>query len=293
MKPEIPYEAINSGILQSLTWQRGLIALGTAIGFFGLAKLAAVLLRRFLSKHPHVGGSRFALAKLLSYFIVVVGFITALGILGLPLTSVVWISSALLVGVGFSLQDPARDVVSGVILLIEQRIRKGDFVTFANISGTVQDIGLRSSCVLTRDGITLVVPNHLLVATELSNQSYPRERARVHVAVPIASHADVDAVEQTLYDVAADHEEVLDEPAPIVRFRGVLDTHFELSLIVWVKDPIATRRIASELRFAIARAFRHRRLPFHTPELHLVGQADAEWKAAVTDDEESDVREPT
>ncbi len=293
MKPEIPREALESGILQSLTWQRALLALGAFVGFYLVAKLAGFLLRRLLSKHPHVGGSRFALSKLLTYFIVFVGVVTALSVLGLPLSSVILTSSALLVGIGFSLQNTARDVISGIVLLLEQRVRKGDFVTFANISGTVQDIGLRSTCVLTRDGITLVVPNHLLVTTELSNQSHPLERARVHVLVPVGFAADIDAVEQALFDVAEGHAEVLADPAPIVRFEAAVFTHFELSLIVWVKDPIATRRIGSELRFAIARTFASRGLPFPTPMLELVGAANAPRSASTDDgDEACDTREP-
>lgn len=295
MKPAIPSEAIDSGILQSLSWQRGLMALVALVGFILVANLAGALLRRALLRRCRVPGSRFALSKLLTYFIVCVGIVTALATLGLPLSSVVLTSSALLVGIGFSLQHTARDIVAGIVLLVEQRVRKGDFVTFANISGTVQDIGLRSTCVLGRDGITLVAPNHLLVTTELSNESYPEERARLHITIPVAFEADLDDVEAALFEVARAHAEVLSDPAPLVRFAAVLATHFELVLVAWVREPTARRRIASELRFAIARTFARRGRPFPTPELRLLDLRDPARGAAGSGDgdEVPATREPS
>jgi small-conductance mechanosensitive channel len=270
MRSAIPSEAIERGLL-SLTWQHALMALGTFIGFFLLAKLAGGLTRRLLSKRSHVGRARFALSKLLSYFLVFVGVVAALGVLGLPFSSLVVALSALLIGIGFSLQHTARDMVAGMVLLAEQRIREGDFVTFGDTSGQVREIGLRSTCVLTRDGITLVVPNHLLVTDKLSNQSHPVERAQIHIMVPVALSANIDAVEEALFEVARAHSEVLANPPPGVKLTQILDTHLELTLSAWVKEPRDTLRIASELRFAVAREFARRRLPFPTPELRLRG----------------------
>ena len=270
MTPGIPSEAIERGLV-SLTWRHGLMALGTFVGFLLIAKLAGGLMRRVLAKRSHVGRARFALSKLLTYSLVLVGLVAGLGMLGLPLSSLVVALGALLFGIGFSLQHTARDIVAGIVLLVEQRIREGDFVTFGDTQGTVQEIGLRTTCMRTRDGITLVVPNHLLVTKTLSNQSHPLERARIHVMVPVALTADVDAVEEALFEVARKHDEILADPAPIVRFASVLDTHLELRLIVWVDEPRATLRIGSELRFAIARTFARRQLPFPTPELRVHG----------------------
>ena len=114
-------------------------------------------------------------------------------------------SSALLVGLGFSLQHVVRDVVSGIVILVEQSIRKNDFVTFGDTVGTVQEIGLRSTQFLTRDGTSLIVPNHLLTSTEVSNHSCPQKRARLNVELPVDLREDVDLVEETLLSVARSH----------------------------------------------------------------------------------------
>jgi potassium efflux system protein len=268
MKPELPYE-VPTEALRSLTWQRGLIALGAMVGFFLVAKLAGWLVRRSLAKRQAWGGPVFALSKLLTYFLVVVGVVTALGLLGLPLSSLVLTSSALLVGIGFSLQHVVRDFVGGLVLLIEQSIRKGDYVTFGTTKGKVQEIGLRSTHVHTRDGTELIVPNHLLITSEVSNHSHPIERARLDVELPVAFQEDIDLVEETLLSVAGDHPLVMSDPAPTVRLDAITESHFQFTLAVWVKEPAVTLRVGSELRFAIARAFARRGIQFPTPELRL------------------------
>src|SRR5262249_23042364 len=154
------------------------------------------------------------LSKLLSYFLVFVGGVTALGVLGVPLSSLLLTSSALLVGVGFSLQHITRDFIAGLILLVEQSVRKDDFVTFGETAGTVRAIGLRATHLLTLDGTDLVVPNHLLVTTEVWNHSHPLPRAALNVDVPVSLLEDVGVVEKTLLDAAASDGRILDEPRP-------------------------------------------------------------------------------
>jgi small-conductance mechanosensitive channel len=265
--PEIPAEA--AAALQHLTWQRGLIAAGVFVAFLLVAKLASALVRRRLTAGAQWGGPIFALSKLLSYFLVFIGFVTALSLLGVPLSSLLLTSSALLIGIGFSLQHVARDFIAGIIILVEQPIRRGDFVTFGEKAGTVQEIGLRATHLLTPDGTDLVVPNHLLVTTEVSNHSHPLPRARLSVVVPVSLREDVDEVCQILVRVARSHAEVLSDPPPIVRIDDIRESEFRFHLIVWVRDPPTTLRISSELRFGIARAFAWSGVRFPTPELRL------------------------
>lgn len=265
MKPEVPYEATEA--LQRLTWKDALIGIAVMVGFFLFAKIAGWLVRRSLARRTGSGGSIFALSKLLSYILVLVGVATGLNLMGLPLSALLLTSSALLVGIGFSLQHIARDFIAGVIILVEQPIRRNDFVEFGSTAGTVREIGLRATHMRTREGVDLIVPNHLLVANEVSNRSHPLRRDRLRVEIPVSLLEDVGAVAEVLSAVAAEHSDVLSDPAPMVRIDAIHVSHFELALIVWVDDPAKTLRVASELRFAVARAFSEHGIAFPTPEL--------------------------
>ena len=85
MEKEI-YEALEqSGALKSLSWTKGIVAASVLLVAFLVAKVAGHLVRRALGKRS--AGASFALSKLLSYCMVVAGFLTALGVLGLPIAT--------------------------------------------------------------------------------------------------------------------------------------------------------------------------------------------------------------
>jgi len=262
------YETLQqSGALQSLTWEKGLAAASVLLAALLVAKLGAFLVRRALGKQG--SGAAFALSKLLKYSVAFAGLVIALIVLGLPVASLLLTSTALLVGIRFSLQPIARDFVSGIIILLERAIQKNDFVTFGETKGTVQEIGLRSTQLLTRDGTMLIVPNHLLTVTEVSNHSSPHQRARLNVQLPVGFGEDVAVVQEILSSVAHSHKKVLAEPPPQVAFEEIQDSHFRFALVVWVDEPVMARFIASELRFAITRAFAESGIQFPRTTIEL------------------------
>jgi small-conductance mechanosensitive channel len=268
MQQDKAYETLRqSGALESFTWEKGIAAASVLLAAFLLAKFGAFLVRRALGKQG--SGAAFALSKLLTYCLVFAGFVIALGVLGLPVASLLLTSTALLVGLGFSLQHIARDFVSGVVILLERAIQKNDFVTFGETMGTVQEIGLRSTQLLTREGTMLIVPNHLLTVTEVSNHSSPHKRARLNVQLPVGFGEDVDLIKEILSSVARSHKHVLAEPSPQIAFEEILDSHFRFALVVWVDEPIMDRRVASELRFDIAHAFAQRGIRFPRTTIEL------------------------
>jgi len=261
------YETLQqSRALESLTWEKALVAVSVLLTAFLLAKFGGLMVRRALGKR---GGAAFALSKLLTYCLGFAGFLIALGLVGIPVASLLLTSTALVVGLGFSLQHVARDFVSGIVILLEQAIRKNDFVTFGETMGTVQEIGLRSTQLLTREGTMLVVPNHLLTVNEVSNHSSPVKRAQLNIQLPVGFGENVDRIKEILIGVAGNHSQVLAQPPPQVTFEGIMDSHFQFALIVWVGEPSIARGVASELRFAIARAFAQRGIRFPTTTIEL------------------------
>ena len=262
------YETLQqSGALQSLTWEKGLAAASVLLAAVLVGKLGAFFVRRALGKGSR--GAAFALSKLLKYCLVFAGFVIALVVLGLPVASLLLTSTALLVGLGFSLQPIARDFVSGIVILLERAIQKNDFVTFGETMGTVQEIGLRSTQLLTRDGTMLIVPNHLLTVTEVSNHSSPHKRERLNVQVPVGFGEDVELIKEILSSVAHSHKHVLAEPPPQVGFEEILDSNFRFALVVWVDEPAMAKGVASELRFEIAHAFAKRGIQFPRTTMEL------------------------
>jgi len=277
MPQEIPIEELQKGV-QAVTWQHGLRSAAVLIGSIVVAKLAGQFVRWAFSRN--IRGPAFAFSKLLTYALVFAGVIASLGLLGIPRSSLVLTSSALLVGVGFSLQPVARDVIAGIVILVEQSIRKHDFVSFGATMGTVQEIGLRATRLLTLDGTVLIVPNHLIVTTEVVNHSHPFQRSRLHVDIPIDIGESSEEAREAIGSVAALHPEVLAAPPPVVRLAAIDPGAFRFLLIVWVSEPLAAWRVASELRLAVSRLFEERGIRFasNTFSLHhpIVRETDVD-----------------
>jgi small-conductance mechanosensitive channel len=93
-------------------------------------------------------------------------------------------------GVGFAARQTLANAVAGVLLAITQPIRIGDLVTFENKTGTVEDIRLTYTYILTGDGSRFVVPNERLAQSSVENHTISDPRVRVEVSVWLPAGVD-------------------------------------------------------------------------------------------------------
>jgi potassium efflux system protein len=202
---------------------------------------------------------------------VVIGTLAAIASVGIRLDALLAASAVLLVGIGFGLQNIAQNFVSGLILLIERPVARGDFVQIGRAFGSVVDVGMRATQVVTRDEVTIIVPNSELITAQMINHSVPTPNLRVGVRVGVAYGSDTDRVREVLLGVARADPEVLSEPGPDVRFDDFGDSSLDFSLLVWIANPREDQRIASRLRFAIDAAFRAAgiQIPFPQRDVHI------------------------
>ena len=211
-------------------------------------------------------GLRFAIGKMLRYAATIIGVIVAMSTVGINTSAVMAGGAVLLVGIGFGLQKLAENFISGLLLLIERPVRKGDFIDVGGVLGTVEDIGLRATHVLSRDGLTVIVPNAQLLTQTLINHSQPTHTRRIWIKVGVAYGTDVDRAVQVLLDVAAADDKCQKQPAPEVRHEGFGDSAIQLALVVWIPEAREEALVASRLRFAVGRAFRANQITIPYPQ---------------------------
>jgi small-conductance mechanosensitive channel len=240
-----------------------------------LARSFGVLLQRRIGNRTHLDpGLQYTIARLARYLILTVGTLTALNIaVGLDLTSIAVVFTALSVGIGFGLQYIAADIASGFILLFERPIRVGDRITIGEDEGDVQSINLRTTIVSTNDRIAIIVPNSKLVSQRVVNWSYGDPRARIAIPVGVANDSDIKLVTDTLLEAAKDVEYVLKDPPPLVQFLKFGDYSLDFRLLVWSNQPRRHVQIKSDINYRIERLFRERgiKLPHPTQEFVLRG----------------------
>ena len=130
-----------------------------------------VLLKRIFERNRVDIGRKYAVVQLIKYVVYTFTLMICLQALGIDL-SILWAgSAALLVGLGLGLQQTFNDLFSGIILLGEGTVEVDDVLELEGNVGRVVSIGLRTSKLVNRDGIDLIVPNSLLVTKKVINWS--------------------------------------------------------------------------------------------------------------------------
>lgn len=251
----------------------GSTILGVAIflGALLVARLASRGVERMVARRGQSEGTQYAFSRITRYAIIALGVGIALSAVGFNLTALLAASTVVLVGIGLGLQNIAQNFISGIIVLVEQPVRKGDFIRIGDSVGTVSDIGLRATTVITRDEVTIIVPNSELVGGQVVNHSKPTHNLRVQIPIGVHYRSDPAEVKQVLSTAMATSPRVLQEPPPEVRFEGFGESSLDFSVLVWIADPREDLRISSELRFAIHAALKAAaiEIPYPQRDLHL------------------------
>lgn len=269
-------------------WEKILFKLGAFT--ITPAKIAAILIvviitwvlllifRKLLLRSKDIGvgerGRRISLFQLIKYFVWVLVISICIRIAGFDITILVAGSAALLVGIGFGLQNIFSDLISGLFMLFERKVRVGDVMEVDSIVGKVQAINLRTSVLLTREGYDIIVPNHKFITENVVNWSHHSYDRRFQVEVGVSYASDIDLVTACLLQCSAEQTELIkaDHHKPIVRFSDFGDSALIFYLMFWTKDIFHVEQIKSELRYKIFRSFRENKItiPFPQRDIHVI-----------------------
>jgi small-conductance mechanosensitive channel len=216
-----------------------------------------IMQKRVLPRTSMEPGQQYALARVLSYAIFLLGLMVGLQSAGVNLNSLLVLGGTLGIGLGFGLQNIANNFISGLILLAEQPIRVGDRVEVGSTSGDVVRIGGRSTWVRTNDNVVIIVPNSEFVSSRVTNWTLNDAQARFALPIGVGYGNDPEKVRKILLDVAHLHADVLTTPAADVLFTGIGDNALQFELRVWSTKQVHTPNVLrSDLYFGILRAFR-------------------------------------
>jgi small-conductance mechanosensitive channel len=271
-------DRVNDGTeVVSSTITAGNVAVAITIFLFLrllLMTITNIILGAYYRRSKVDTGSQYAINRLITYFVYVIGVLLVLQAAGFNLL-VLWTgAAALLVGIGIGLQQTFNDLLCGIIILFERGVMVGDVVEITNHQvGTVRKIGARTATIETRDDIIIFVPNSKLIGENVVNWSHVERKARFHVKVGVAYGSDTALVRELLIKVALKHERVIKTPQPIVRFLDFGNSSLDFEVLFWSRDLIRIEDVKSDIRFAIDQAFRENgvEIPFPQRDLWIRG----------------------
>lgn len=229
----------------------GILLVGYWICLY-LARVIGTLAVKRLGATPEVAS---LVRQWTQAFLITILIVISLISVKIPLTIFAFLGGAFAIGVGFGAQNLLKNVISGILLLIERPLRVGDLIEVDNIRGRVTTIGLRSSTVRDAKGIETLIPNSNFLDRNLTNWTYSSRMGRfsLRVGAPYGSQK----VGELLTDVAKEHPRVLKVPSPQALLEEFGDKGVVFTLYYWLDIRLEAEpaEVASDLRYMIEKKF--------------------------------------
>ena len=210
---------------------KGILVL--VVGFF-LVHWVSKLLKhntKFQAIEPTLRGFLHNLIKIALSVLVI---LTAVNIMGIPMTSVVTLLASGGVAIGLALQGAVGNLLGGLILLILRPSRAGEYVKIGDSEGTVKTVGAYYTELITVDNKQLSLPNGALTNTTIVNFSREGTR-RLDLTFSVDYSSDMDQVYRVLNNLVAQETAILTDPAPQIVLLQCADSSMDFAVRVWVK----------------------------------------------------------
>lgn len=246
-----------------------------AVLLFGMAFLFSGRITDFLSRKILV---RFgmdssvaqAVRKIIFYILMATFLLSALDLIGIPLTAFAFLGGALAIGIGFGAQNIFNNLISGFILMFSKPIKMNDIIEVDGLYATVQEIGSRATLVKTFDNIDVLVPNSYFLNNKIINWTHTDQKMRVKVTVGVSYGSDVREVERLLYKAVNEHTRVLKNPEPFVLFREFGTNSLDFIIYFWIDMAVAsTVKVPSDIRYRLVALFADAGITIAFPQMDV------------------------
>jgi len=262
------------------------VTLGTLLAgcvVVGIAMMGSRVLRGSLRsvaqrRSAFSSSTLYTIERLIHYVVLIVGVFVALSVIGIDLSKLALVASALSVGIGFGLQAIFSNFVSGLIILVERALKVGDYVQLeSGVIGVVTEITVRATIITTLENAEVIVPNSEFVNGKVTNWTHTNNYCRLRIPFGVAYGTNKERMRDVVLEAIRElPQTLLDFPgrAPAVIMKGFGDSSLDFELLVWVKPEYAAQQSGTRSAFlwAIDSALVAANIvvPFPQRDLHIV-----------------------
>jgi len=179
--------------------------------------------------------------------IIMVGFFLAVVASGLPVDKVTVVLGALGVGIGLGLQNIVFNLVSGIILIFEKPMQIGDYIEVADKKGRVQNIGIRSSKLVTADGSEVILPNGDILSSHMVNWTRSNNHRRTQLSIQIEQASEIQAAKDAIMEELNKNKFVIHELPVDILLNNLSEKSVELQINVWINSIYKEQEFRSEV----------------------------------------------
>ncbi len=201
--------------------------------------------------------------------VIIIGILIALSQVGINLGPLLAGLGVVGFVIGFALQDTLSNFAAGMLILIYRPFDVKDLVEAGGVSGTVSDMSLVNTTILTLDNQTIVVPNNKIWGDVIKNVTAQTVR-RIDLVFGISYSDDIEKTERILQEIVDSQAAVLDQPETMIRMHELADSSVNFIVRPWVNTDDYW-----ETYWAIIRAVKLRfdeegiSIPFPQSDVHL------------------------
>jgi small conductance mechanosensitive channel len=280
--PALTVMLVNGGI-------NILIAIAILVGGWAVARWLSRWVQRILSRSIHIDETLKPLVvNFVRYAVLAVTLVAVLSQFGVQTTSLIALLGATGLAIGLALQGTLSNVAAGVMLLFLRPFRVTETIIVNGVTGTVHEIGLFQTELITDDGLYVVLPNSMLFSGMITNTSRQPTR-RVKFSVDIDRDANIKATCAAILEAVTRDGRVMKTPAPQVVIDDLDGPKVVLTLLAWVPNPLFGT-VQSDLRLVVRETLAKADV---SPPVPVPAPAVAPWQPPVEkDDGKRDTAKP-
>ena len=221
------------------------------------------------------------LRNILSVLIWILGLATVMAQFGFDIVSLVAGLGIVGLAVGFAAQSTLANFIAGITILLEQSFQVGDWISLNDNEGRVVLISLRTTHILTRDNITVIIPNANVASSEVTNLT-SKNFVRFDIRVRIALEDDIDSARSLMLQVLTDTDSILSRPETSATVAEIGEYGVFFIVRFWVKPASVARipKIKEDLKENIKRAFDAADISTPYPHMRLLMPKDVDYPIA-------------
>lgn len=201
--------------------------------------------------------------------LLIVVIIAAISALGIETTSFIAIFGAAGLAIGLALQGSLSNFAAGVLIVLFRPYKVGDYIEGAGISGSVEQVQILTTVLKTPDNKEVIVPNSQIMNSIITNYS-ANDTRRVDMLVGVSYKDDLDKVRETLEELIAADDRILEDPACLIAVSTLADSSVNFVVRPWVKTEDYWG-VMFDMTEAIKRRFDQEGIsfPFPQQDVHL------------------------
>lgn len=211
-----------------------IIALVILIIGLRLAKFFAKMTRTILEKRGSDKGLISFMGSLVNGLIKVLTVVTVFSQVGIEMTSFIAILGAAGLAIGMAFSGTLSNFAGGVIILLLKPFKVGDYIEAQGESGTVTEIQIFHTILLTPDNKTIILPNGPVSTGNVTNYS-TQDTRRVDFTFGFGYGEDLKLAKETVLEIVKSHPKVMQDPEPFVRLGSLGDSSVNLTVRIWSK----------------------------------------------------------